>query len=50
MYTWIDICISTYLFKRNHKWDTFSGIFIISYSLMQLFEAMIWYDQKCWKN
>lgn len=46
--TWIiGLCTSLYLLKRRNKNDIVMGLLILAYSSMQLWEALMWYDQKC---
>lgn len=46
--TWI-ISLSTaiYLLVRKRKNDIVMGLLILTYSSMQLWETLMWYDQKC---
>ena len=48
--TWIIALVTgLYLLGRRNKNDIVMGILILTYSSMQLWEAMMWYDQKCGK-
>lgn len=48
--TWVIATVTgIYLLTRRHKNDIVMGILILTYSSMQLWEAMMWYDQKCGK-
>jgi len=48
--TWIiGLVTSIYLIHRKRKNDVIMGILILVYSSMQLFEALMWYDQNCGK-
>jgi hypothetical protein len=48
--TWIiGLVTSIYLLCRRHKNDIVMGLLILTYSSMQLWEALMWYDQKCGK-
>jgi hypothetical protein len=48
--TWIiGLATSIYLLCRHHKNDIVMGLLILTYSSMQLWEALMWYDQKCGK-
>lgn len=48
--TWIIGLISgIYLLYRKHKNDIVMGTLVLAYSSMQLWEALMWYDQKCGK-
>lgn len=46
--TWIIGLVSgIYLLVRKHKNDVVMGLLILTYSSMQLWESLMWYDQKC---
>lgn len=46
--TWLISLISgIYLLKRQHKYDLTLGLLILTYSSMQLWEALIWLGQNC---
>lgn len=46
--TWIfALIITIYLFHRKYKNDVVFACLLLVYSSMQLWEAMLWYDQKC---
>ena len=48
--TWIiGLVTSIYLIMRKRRNDITMGILILVYSSMQLWEALMWYDQKCGK-
>lgn len=46
--TWlIGISSALYMFHRRNKFDITLGSLILAYSSMQLWEAFMWWDQKC---
>ena len=46
--TWIFATIvGIYLLSRKRKNDTVMGCLVLVYSSMQLWESLMWYDQKC---
>ena len=46
--TWlIGLSAGTFMIKRANKYDITFGSLIIAYSSMQLWEAFMWWDQKC---
>ena len=48
--TWVIATVTgLYLLCRRHKNDIVMGILILTYASMQLWEALMWYDQKCGK-
>jgi hypothetical protein len=48
--TWVIALITgIYLIVRHNKNDIFLGILILTYSTMQLWESLMWLDQKCGK-
>jgi hypothetical protein len=48
--TWvIGLVAGIFLLQRKLKNDIVLGLLILTYSSMQLWEALMWYDQKCGK-
>lgn len=48
LFTWVvGLATGVYLLSRRLKNDIVMGILILAYSSMQLWETMMWYDQKC---
>lgn len=48
--TWfVGLLTALYLFHRRNKYDLTIGSLILIYSSMQLWEALMWFDQKCGK-
>jgi hypothetical protein len=48
--TWVIALITgIYLLYRNNKNDVILGILVLTYSTMQLWESLMWLDQKCGK-
>lgn len=46
--TWlIGLTSGVYLIKRRNKYDLTLGSLILAYSSMQLWETLMWWDQKC---
>lgn len=46
--TWlIGLVCGIYLIRRNHKYDLTFGSLVLAYSSMQLWETLMWLDQKC---
>ena len=45
----IGLASGIFLLKRNEKNDLTLGLLILTYSSMQLWEAMMWYNQPCGK-
>lgn len=46
--TWIiGLATGIFLLARRHKNDTVMGLLILTYSAMQLWEAIMWLDQDC---
>lgn len=45
----ISLVTGVYLYKRNNKNDKVLSLLILTYSSIQLFEALMWWDQKCGK-
>lgn len=46
--TWIiGLATGIYLLTRRMKNDVVMGLLVLTYSSMQLWESLMWYDQKC---